>query len=274
MPLSNHALRIIVAVITIPVIIAAAYFGSVYFLFFVVAITAISYYEFCIMVKNKNISANKTLGLIGIVILLINYYRTFIDIYSFLILFSVILFLIELFRNRGSAVLNIGATLLGVFYLGLFGSSIIGIREFYPNIGDLYQRGGLLMISIFASIWLCDSAAFWAGSKLGKHKLFPRVSPNKSWEGSIFGFLFSIIVLILAKILILEFMSFNGAVIIGIIIGIFGQLGDLIESLIKRDNGIKDSSGLIPGHGGMFDRFDSLFYTSPVILLYLTYLSR
>ena len=274
MPLSNHALRIIVAVITIPVIIAAAYFGSVYFLFFVVAITAISYYEFCIMVKNKNISANKTLGLIGIVILLINYYRTFIDIYSFLILFSVILFLIELFRNRGSAVLNIGATLLGVFYLGLFGSSIIGIREFYPNIGDLYQRGGLLMISIFAAIWLCDSAAFWAGSKLGKHKLFPRVSPNKSWEGSIFGFLFSIIVLILAKILILEFMSFTGAVIIGIIIGIFGQLGDLIESLIKRDNGIKDSSGLIPGHGGMFDRFDSLFYTSPVILLYLTYLSR
>jgi phosphatidate cytidylyltransferase len=274
MPLSNHALRIIVAVITIPVIIAAAYFGEFYFLFFVVAITSISYYEFCTMAKNKNISANKTFGLIGIVFLLINYYRTFIDIYSFLLLFSVILFLIELFRNRGSAILNIGATLLGVFYLGLFGSSIIGIREFYPNIGSLYQRGGFLMISIFAAIWLCDSAAFWAGSKLGKHKLFPRVSPNKSWEGSIFGFLFSIIVLILAKILILDFMSFTEAAIIGIIIGIFGQLGDLIESLIKRDNGVKDSSGLIPGHGGMFDRFDSLFYTSPVILLYLTYLSR
>ena len=69
-------------------------------------------------------------------------------------------------------------------------------------------------------------------------------------------------------------MSFTEAAIIGIIIGIFGQLGDLIESLIKRDNGVKDSSGLIPGHGGMFDRFDSLFYTSPVILLYLTYISR
>ena len=274
MPLSNHALRIIVAVISIPVIIAAAYLGEFYFLIFVVAITAISYYEFCTMARNKDISANKTFGLIGIIILLINYYRTFIDIYSFLFLFSVILFLIELFRNRGSAVLNIGATLLGVFYLGIFGSSIIGIREFYPNVGSLYQRGGFLMISIFAAIWLCDSAAFWAGSKLGKHKLFPRVSPNKSWEGSIFGFLFSIIVLILAKILILDFMSFTEAAIIGIIIGIFGQLGDLIESLIKRDNGVKDSSGLIPGHGGMFDRFDSLFYTSPVILLYLTYISR
>ena len=274
MPLSNHALRIIVAVISIPVIIAAAYLGEFYFLIFVVAITAISYYEFCTMARNKDISANKTFGLIGIIILLINYYRTFIDIYSFLFLFSVILFLIELFRNRGSAVLNIGATLLGVFYLGIFGSSIIGIREFYPNVGSLYQRGGFLMISIFAAIWLCDSAAFWAGSKLGKHKLFPRVSPNKSWEGSIFGFLFSVLVLFLAKILVLDFLSITNALIIGAIIGIFGQVGDLIESLIKRETGVKDSSSLIPGHGGMFDRFDSLFYTSPVILLYLTYFGR
>ncbi len=274
MSLSNHALRIIVAVITIPIIITAAYLGGIYFLFFVVAITTISYFEFCLMVKHKEISANRAFGLFGIVILLVNYYRPFIDIYSFLLFFSVILFLIELFRNRGSAILNIGATLLGVFYLGLFGSSIIGIREFYPNIDTLYHRGGYIMISVFAAIWICDSAAFWAGRKLGKHKLFPRVSPNKSWEGSIFGFLFSVIVLILAKILILDFISFTDAVIIGIIIGIFGQLGDLIESLIKRDNGVKDSSGLIPGHGGMFDRFDSLFYTSPVILLYLTYISR
>jgi phosphatidate cytidylyltransferase len=274
MSLSNHVLRVIVAVITIPIIITAAYLGGIFFLIFVAAITAISYFEFCLMVRHKEISANRTLGLIAIVILLVNYYRAFIDIYSFLLFFSVILFLIELFRNRGSAILNIGATLLGVFYLGLFGSSIIGIREFYPNVGSLYHRGGYIMISVFAAIWLCDSAAFWAGRKLGKHKLFPRVSPNKSWEGSIFGFLFSVIVLILAKILILDFMSFTDAVIIGIIIGIFGQLGDLIESLIKRDNGVKDSSGLIPGHGGMFDRFDSLFYTSPVILLYLIYISR
>jgi len=274
MALSNHTLRIIVAIITIPVIISAAYFGSVYFLLFVLAITIVSYYEFCTIVKNKEISANITLGIAGIIIFLINFYRTFIDIYSFLLLFTIILFLVELFRNRGSVVLNAGATLLGVFYLGLFGSSIIGIREFYPNIGILYERGGYLMITVFASIWICDSAAFWGGSKLGKHKLFPRVSPNKSWEGSIFGFFFSIIVLILAKFLILGFLSLTNAIIIGIIIGIFGQLGDLIESLIKRDTGVKDSSGLIPGHGGMFDRFDSLFYTSPVILLYLTYFGR
>lgn len=274
MSLSNHAVRIIVAVVTIPVIIAAAYLGGIFFLSFVLAITVISYYEFCFMVKNKKISANITLGLAGIIIILVDYYRSFIDIYSFLLFFSIILFLVELFRNRGSVVLNAGVTLLGVFYLGLFGSAIIGIREFYPDISNLYGRGGYLMISIFASIWICDSAAFWGGSKLGKHKLFPRVSPNKSWEGSIFGFLFSVIVLILAKIIFLDFLSLADALFIGIIIGIFGQIGDLIESLIKRDTGVKDSSGLIPGHGGMFDRFDSLFYASPVILLYLTYIGR
>ena len=274
MALGNHAVRVIVAIIAIPVIIAAAYFGGVYFFAFVLAITLISYHEFYVMVKKKDIYANLTVGFIGIAVILLNFYRAFIDIYSLILLLIIILFLVELFRNRKSALLNIGATLVGVFYLGLFGSAILRIREFYPNVGELYERGGYLMISIFASIWLCDSAAFWGGSKLGKHKLFPRVSPNKSWEGSIFGFLFSVLVLFLAKILVLDFLSITNALIIGAIIGIFGQVGDLIESLIKRETGVKDSSSLIPGHGGMFDRFDSLFYTSPVILLYLTYFGR
>jgi phosphatidate cytidylyltransferase len=274
MILSNHAVRVIVAVITIPVIITAAYLGSFYFFVFVLAITLISYYEFCNMVKNKDVYANLTLGFIGITAILLNFYRAFISIYSILLFFIIILFFVELFRNRKSALLNIGTTLAGVFYLGLFGSAIIQIREFYPNVGEMYERGAYLMISIFASIWLCDSAAFWGGSKLGKHKLFQRVSPNKSWEGSIFGFLFSILVLFLAKILILNFLSITNALIIGAIIGIFGQIGDLIESLIKRETGVKDSSALIPGHGGMFDRFDSLFYASPVILLYLTYFGK
>jgi phosphatidate cytidylyltransferase len=274
MALSNHAVRIIVAIVTIPVILAVSYWGGIFFLLFVLAISLISYYEFCIMIKGKGISANIILGFLGIIILLFNYYRAFVDIYTFFLSFSVLVLLVELFRNRGSAILNAGSTFLGVLYLGLFGSAIVGIREFYPNVGNLYNRGGYLMISIFASIWICDSAAFWGGSKLGKHKLFPRVSPNKSWEGSIFGFFFSIIVIILAKIIVLDFLSFKNAIMIGIIIGVVGQIGDLIESLIKRDAGVKDSSSLIPGHGGMFDRFDSLLFTSPIIFVYLTFIGR
>ncbi|MDP3829833.1 MAG: phosphatidate cytidylyltransferase, partial [Ignavibacteriaceae bacterium] len=106
---------------------------------------------------------------------------------------------------------------------------------------------------------------------LGKHKVFPRVSPKKSWEGAIFGFVFSIIAMIVAKYVFLEFLKLEQAIIIGAIVGTVGQMGDLIESLFKRDAGVKDSSNLIPGHGGIFDRFDSLLVASPVIFLYIKY---
>ncbi|MFB3056342.1 MAG: phosphatidate cytidylyltransferase, partial [Ignavibacteriaceae bacterium] len=131
----------------------------------------------------------------------------------------------------------------------------------------------LLIISIFASIWICDSAAFFGGTSLGKHKLFPRVSPNKSWEGAIFGLLFAVIAMVISKVIIIDFLSWLDVIIIGIIVGIIGQIGDLIESLFKRDAGVKDSSALIPGHGGIFDRFDSLLYSAPAVFLYIKYLS-
>ena len=179
----------------------------------------------------------------------------------------------ELFRNRGSAIINIGATLLGVFYIGIFSSSIIGIREFYSE-GGRYYYGGYLIISVIITIWVCDSAAFYAGTAFGKHKLFPRVSPKKSWEGAIFGFIFSIISMIIIHEIFLSFIPLTEALIIGIIIGTIGQIGDLVESLYKRDAGVKDSSNIIPGHGGIFDRFDSLIFASPVILLILKYYGK
>ena len=130
-----------------------------------------------------------------------------------------------------------------------------------------------LVISILASIWMGDSAAYYFGTALGKHKLFPRVSPKKSWEGAIFGFIFSIGTLILVKFIWLDFLSVWNVIILGIIIGFIGQIGDLVESLFKRDSAAKDSSSLIPGHGGFLDRFDSLIFSAPVIWMYLKYFS-
>lgn len=119
------------------------------------------------------------------------------------------------------------------------------------------------------SIWICDSAAFFLGTAFGKHKLFPRVSPNKSWEGAIAGFIFAIITMITAKALLLNELTLIDSLIVGIIVGSIGQLGDLVESLFKRDAGVKDSSALIPGHGGILDRFDSLLLTAPAVYIYL-----
>ena len=109
------------------------------------------------------------------------------------------------------------------------------------------------------------------GINFGRHKLFPRVSPKKSWEGAIFGFIFSVGAMILAKVLVLNSLSWTNVLIIGIIIGTIGQIGDLVESLLKRDSEVKDSSSIIPGHGGFFDRFDSLLFSAPAIWIYLNY---
>lgn len=274
MKLGNVAKRILVSIVAVPIIIFVSYIGKFYFFVFVLLIALISFYEFTIMVRNKNVNAHLWFGFIAITFLLFNNYVIFFETYSYFLIIVVTISLAELFRNKGSAIFNIGSSLLGIFYIGLFSSALLNIREFYPAIGGLYNRGGYLIISLMSSIWICDSAAYFGGTKLGKHKLSPKVSPNKSWEGAIFGFVFAVLTMIIAKLVLLNFLSWNEIILFGVIVGTIGQLGDLVESLIKRDVGVKDSSNLIPGHGGMFDRFDSLLFTSPVILLVLKYFGR
>ncbi|MFC2102815.1 phosphatidate cytidylyltransferase [Bacteroidota bacterium] len=268
MVLGNTATRIIVSVIAIPAIVLSCYLGSYYFYVFVMGIGIISYYEFWSFVKRKDINSNLTIGIIAIGLIITNAFIKFIEFYPLFLILLIIITVTELFRNSGSAIINLGASLLGILYTGLFSSALLIIREFYTS--D-YSSGGFLIISLFASIWVCDSAAFFGGSVFGKHKLFPRVSPNKSWEGAVFGLLFAIFAMLVAKVLLLEFISWFDSIILGVIVGSIGQIGDLIESLFKRDAGVKDSSGIIPGHGGVFDRFDSLLYTAPAVLLYLIF---
>jgi len=208
-----------------------------------------------------------------------------------LLLFVVLLLIIELFRNKGSVFVNAGYTALGVAYIGVFLGTFIGIRELFGNgfpsflVQDYlngvhsdsgasahavaYAWGGLTIIAIFASIWICDTAAYFGGVATGRHKLFVRVSPNKTWEGAVWGFFGAIATMIVAQKFFLPYLQFHQALTIGIIIGVCGQIGDLVESLFKRDAGVKDSSTLIPGHGGVFDRFDSLIFVSPILYLYL-----
>jgi phosphatidate cytidylyltransferase len=264
---NNTFKRVVVSIIFIPGILYLSYFGRVPFLLFVLAIGLVSFYEFMSFSKLKKNSPQIVVGLISVAAIILNKSLKFVEFYDLILAVVVLLSLLELFRNKGSAIHNIGITLLGLFYIGLFASSILAIRENF----FIYERGGFVIIAIIVTIWICDSAAFFGGISLGKHKLFPRVSPKKSWEGAIFGFVFSIFTMIAAKYIILEFMQLNHVIIIGVIIGTIGQMGDLIESLFKRDAGVKDSSNLIPGHGGIFDRFDSLLVASPAIFLYLRF---
>lgn len=266
MALGNTATRILVSVIFIPLIVLSSYFGGLFFLGFISVIGLTAFYEFSTMAKNKSAHAAAPLGLAAVLALISDAYFNFVEINVLICFIMIAIVIFELFRNKDSAILNIGAALLGIFYIGLFSRAIIQIREFFKT--D-YANGGLLIIAVLIAIWVCDSAAFFVGSAIGKHRLFPRVSPKKSWEGAIAGFIFSVGAMIVTKFLFLNFLSLLDVIIIGVLVGIIGQMGDLTESLLKRDAGVKDSSNIIPGHGGIFDRFDSLLLTAPAVYLYL-----
>lgn len=269
MALGNTSTRVIVSIIAIPLIIGGSLVGGIPFLIFTLGIALISFWEFSEMVKKKEAYPNFVLGSLVIVSIILNVYFKFLEFYVLFLFASIIILISELFRNKASAIINVAVTFLGILYLGLFSSSILLIREIFSESELLYSEGGYLIISIMIAIWICDSAAFFIGSAFGKNKLFPRVSPNKSWEGAIAGFVFAIVSMIAAKAIFLDILTLTDSIIIGTIVGTVGQIGDLVESLVKRDAGVKDSSAIIPGHGGIFDRFDSLLFTAPVVYIYL-----
>ena len=269
--MSNTTQRILVSVIAIPLIIAACYFGHEFFLLFTLGIGVLSFYEFSQMANHKGAFVNIYLGVLSVAVLIINSFYNFIELQSLTFIIILILFFLELFRNKDSAVHNLGSTLIGVFYIGLFSSSMVLIREYFSYSGFIYHQGGYLIISLLVTIWVCDSAAFFLGTAFGRHKIFPRVSPKKSVEGALAGLVFSVLTMLAAKSVFVDFLSWTDSIIMGLIVGTIGQAGDFVESLLKRDTGVKDSSSIIPGHGGIFDRFDSLLFSAPVIYLYLHY---
>ena len=185
----------------------------------------------------------------------------------------VYLFVSGLFTCNKNPVADWAYTMLGQMYVAL-PLSMINILAFEVDGQWGVSFDPLLPLSIFIFLWTNDSGAYCCGSLLGKHKLFPRVSPGKSWEGSIGG-----CVLVLAVAALIGWWANSGErthqlsiaawMGLGLVVVVFGTLGDLVESLFKRTLGIKDSGNLLPGHGGMLDRFDSSIMAIPAAVIYL-----
>ena len=185
----------------------------------------------------------------------------------------VYLFVSGLFTCSKNPVADWAYTMLGQMYVAL-PLSMINILAFEVDGQWGVNFDSLLPLSIFIFLWTNDSGAYCCGSLLGRHKLFPRVSPGKSWEGSIGG-----CVLVLAVAALIRWWANNGDMKhqlgmaawmgLGLVVVVFGTLGDLVESLFKRTLGIKDSGNLLPGHGGMLDRFDSALMAIPAAVIYL-----
>ena len=185
----------------------------------------------------------------------------------------VYLMITELYAKYPDPIHTWAYTMMSQMYVAL-PFSMLGVLAFRgSHEGVVYSW--VAPLSVFVFLWINDTGAYLCGSLLGKHKLFPRISPGKSWEGSIGGFVFvsAIAVLIwhLAESYGYNDLSLNAYawVGLGLIVAVFGTWGDLVESLFKRTIGIKDSGNILPGHGGMLDRFDSSLMAMPAAVVYL-----
>ena len=174
-----------------------------------------------------------------------------------------------LFEDLGSALASQALTWLGALYLGLG----LGFQlKLFLTDSTLPNTGGRLILALYLIVWVGDSAAYFVGSLLGRHKLAPRVSPKKTWEGVGGNYLGNVAAAFIIKVTVCPQWTVVDAVAIGLLLGTVGVLGDLVESTWKRSAGVKDSNmgGVsIPGHGGMLDRIDSLVFAAPALYAYV-----
>lgn len=186
----------------------------------------------------------------------------------------VYLLIAELYAKHADPISNWAYTMLSQLYIAL-PFSMLGVLAFQSQPDGTVVYSFVMPLSVFVFLWINDTGAYCSGSLLGRHKLFPRISPGKSWEGSIGGGLFVLgaawLIWYLAekyglntlRLSVVEWMG------LGLVVTVFGTWGDLVESLFKRTLGIKDSGTILPGHGGMLDRFDSSLLALPAAVVYL-----
>ena len=177
-----------------------------------------------------------------------------------------VVFVSEIFRASRLPLKSLGHLTLWLIYIVIPISLLWTIREPGGIAGD---KGERWLIALFIFVWIADTAAYGIGRKFGKHKLMPKASPNKSWEGAIAGFISVPIVALLLNVTGFIHLSLYDILALTIIVGFIGQVGDLLESLMKREAQLKDTSRFLPGHGGLLDRFDSLLLATPALTLYL-----
>jgi len=264
----NLITRIIVALIFGPLIILISYVGGYWLLGMILLFATIGSVEFMSGsgVRPGTIQFWVTLIFVDLLILASTLYD-FQMAFLILVVYFLLAGIIHSVQNRPPVDLfqNQTRLLWGTAYLGLLYPFVYQVRQVSP------ANGGDWLLFLFGTLWLSDTLAMFVGKALGKRKLAPTVSPNKTIAGFIGGLTGGIIVAVILYFWRLNDMPIIQLFIIGVLVSMIGQLGDLAESCWKRAIGIKDSSAIIPGHGGVLDRFDSLLFASPVLYFFLKY---
>ena len=267
------ARRLLAAAVFLPCFFIIAHRGGIYYLILVDMIIILGLFEFYKMMEAKGLRPYKWIGILsGGALPWYLFFRQGIYANVLLTLTFIAVMIAELIRkDKGHAVYHISVTIFGVLYVSWLGSHLMLLRELPIIAGLDYAIGFKFVIIVFTLTWCYDTGAYTFGRIFGRHKLFPSISPSKTIEGAIGGTFLSIAGILIVRGLMDTQLGIVDAVALAIAASVIGQLGDLVESMIKRDAKIKDSSTAIPGHGGILDRFDSLLFTAPLIYYALRY---
>ena len=280
---NNFIQRAITGIIFVGVLIGCILGGPISFTLLFALITALTIHEFGVIIsKQPDVEINKPICMLAGVFLFFGFAylgvmpgQTEILIpYLFLIIY---LLVSELYLKKKNPLNNWAYAMMSLIYIAL-SFAMLNVLAYHSigNEGELsnyqVQYNPILPLSIFIFTWINDTGAYCTGMLFGKHRLFERISPKKSWEGSIGGGVFSIIAAIVMAHYF-PFMPISIWIGLALTVVIFGTLGDLTESLLKRTIGIKDSGNILPGHGGMLDRFDSTLMAVPAAVVYLYIIS-
>jgi len=274
--MSNFIVRTITGIIFVTAIVVS-FLNPVAMIFLFSLVTGMTVWEFAGLVNQReNVQINQFIcSVAGVLLFLATaVHARGLDTLNlaFIPWLATIIYLLvsELYLKAKDPIANWAYTMMSQIYIAL-PFSLLNVLAFQFTNSDVPW---LLPLSVFIFLWVNDSGAYCTGSLIGKHKLFPRVSPGKSWEGSIGGGVFVLVAAwlisyittqkgIVTNLTTLQWMG------MGLVVVVFGTWGDLIESLFKRTLGIKDSGNVLPGHGGMLDRFDSSLLAIPAVVVYL-----
>lgn len=277
-------MRYISAAVGMPVGLGSCLFSPTLFAALATVLITIGMVEFYAMARTRGMAPHSIIGATcSIAICLLAWIGRPLDLLYSLAACTIIVCTFAMARTARDAIANISVTVFGIVYVGWLCSHIISLRMLPLDGGDANTNfgGAGYVIMLLMLLWLGDGGAFFVWTAWGKHKLIPSVSPGKTVEGAIGGLVLTLIGSMLIRDAGLMLDGFNVALfpsfsvgrylLIGAGVAVSGQVGDLCESYLKRDAGLKDTGNLLPGHGGFLDRFDSLAFAAPLLYFFLKF---
>jgi phosphatidate cytidylyltransferase len=261
--------RIITAIIALPILFASIYFSWLWPLFIAIAVAAMVFalHEFWTLAKRRAIRPDIGVGFMGAAGLFVGFYFNAPNKAPQLLFLTLIVFVIaalaaEMFQGApfDKMMASVGSTVLGVLYVVLLGGHLVSLRVAFDP-----QLSGHLLFFFFLVIMGSDAGAYYVGRAIGRHKLAPKISPGKTWEGAVGGMATSLLMATLAHFWFFPELRLRAALPLAAVMNVLGVIGDLTESALKRSAGAKDTAKLLPGHGGLLDRLDSMLFNAPLI---------